>query len=92
MPAAKLPSSAIRAARVLYDAGMGADEIAGHIWQRCGYASMASCANSLRRFFREGGQPVRTRGEATSLAIARGRRTSPLNRFECRRASVGHES
>jgi hypothetical protein len=50
---AKLTRAQVQAAYVIYrDQGLSVRAVAGLIWERYGYASQASCANSLHDLFK----------------------------------------
>ncbi len=66
---AKLTRAQVRAAYVLYrDRGLSLRAVAGLLWERFGYASQASCANSLHDLFVGEGFLLRDRVAATVAA------------------------
>jgi hypothetical protein len=65
---AKLDADAVRAAWVIYDrTGLSLRQVAGRIWEQYGFASPASCANSLYDSFRSLGY---SRRDQVAAAVA----------------------
>jgi hypothetical protein len=54
--------------RVYVDEQLSVRQVAERVWERLGYKSTQSCAESLDRLFRENGYQLRDRIEATRLA------------------------
>lgn len=66
---AKLTREQVRAAYLLYrDRGLSLRALGALLYERFGYASAASCANSLHDLFKGEGYRLRDRIEATKAA------------------------
>jgi hypothetical protein len=66
---ARLTAAQVRAVHRLHvEAGLSVRELGRQMWQRFGYSSPQSCANSLSDLFKRAGLRARDRVEATVAA------------------------